>query len=299
MFFLVACLVGTPAAAIVASGLLAVGSGLFSTVGTGLWQHGAVVFLSLTAILVELQSSGRLSIRGTAIQAIACAAMLACRPTAAILVAVLGAWILVRSPRRAFMTMAAAAVCYLPWIAFHQTLYGNVFGPATVNRHMDKGLWHFGEVEPLLGVLASPSRGLLVYQPWVVLVFFSAILMVRRWTDASGSAQGAPGWLAFCLLTSAVHCTLIASWFDWTGGYCWGSRLLTDIIPLLGLATVPAIDALWPRPRGRSLILALGLLGAMAHVPCVYFGASEWNNQTNHKSDNWSWSNAPFLHHRG
>ena len=181
--------------------------------------------------------------------------------------------------------MAAAAVCYLPCVAFYHFLYGNVFGPATINGHMSKGLWHFGEIQPLLGVLASPSRGLLVYQPWVVLAGLSAIPMIRRRAAACGSAQGAPGWLAFCLAASAVHCIFIAAWHDWAGGYCWGSRLLTDILPLLGLACVPAIAALWPRPRARSLIVALGLLGALTHIPCVYLGAAEWNYETDHKGD--------------
>ena len=163
---------------------------------------------------------------------------------------------------------------------------------------MSKDLWHFGEILPLLGVLASPSRGLLVYQPWAVLAALSAVPLIRRKAVAAGFAQGAPGWLAFCLAASAVHCIFIASWFDWTGGHCWGSRLLTDILPLLGLASVPAIAALWPLPRARSFIVALGLLGALSHIPCVYLGASEWNDRTNHKSDNWSWSNAPFWHYR-
>ncbi len=298
LFFLTACRVGTPAAAAVASVLLAVSSGLFSTVGTGLWQHGGVVFWVLTALLVELQSSGRPSLRGTAIQGVACAALLACRPTAAILVAGLGAWILFRAPRRAFLTMAAAAVCYLPCVAFYHVVYGNILGPATINRHMSTELWHFGEIQPLVGVLASPSRGLLVYQPWVVLAALSAIPAIRRRAAAYGSAQGAPGWLAFCLAASAVHCIFIAAWFDWSGGYCWGSRLLTDILPLLGLACVPAIAALWPRPRARSLIVALGFLGALTHIPCVYMGAAEWNYETDHKGDLWSWSSAPFFHHR-
>ena len=190
LFFLAACRVGPPSAATVATAMLAVASGMFSTVGTGLWQHGAVVFWILAVLLVELRSSGHPLRGGTAVQAIGCAALLACRPTAVILVAGVGLWILARAPRRAIVTMFAAAVCYLPCMAFYHVLYGNVLGPASISTHMSKDLWHFGEIVPLLGVLASPSRGLLIYQPWAVLAALSAVPLIRRKAVAAGFAQG-------------------------------------------------------------------------------------------------------------
>ena len=194
--------------------------------------------------------------------------------------------------------MAAAAVCYLPCVAFYHVLYGNIFGPATINRHMSKDLWHFGEIQPLLGVLVSPSRGLLVYQPWVVLA-----APVRDPYDSPPGRRvrispGCPGMAR--ILPCRKRCPLHLH----RGVVRLGRRLLLGVAAPHGYpppawpGVVPAIAAAWPRPRARSLIVALGFLGALTHIPCVYMGAAEWNDQTDHKSDLWSWSNAPFFHHR-
>jgi hypothetical protein len=87
---------------------------------------------------------------------------------------------------------------------------------------------------------------------------------------------------------------MISAWHDWTGGDCWGSRMLTDIIPLLGLLAIPATITLWTSPRTRAVIFTLGLVGALAHFPCVYLSAASWNSTPEHAKDFWSWSRAPF-----
>jgi hypothetical protein len=274
---------------------MAVGSGLYTTVGLGLWQHGGIAFWMLAALLIELRSAGRPSLWGMAAQGIALAAMLMCRPTAALCVVSIGAWILLRSPRRAFLTAAVASAAYLPCLAMYELVYGNALGPSTVNGNMSGVYWHFGRLETMLGVLVCPGRGLFVYQPWAILAIISLFPRVRALARESGYRAGPDGWIGFCLILTAAHCFMISAWHDWTGGDCWGSRMLTDIVPLLGLLAIPATISLWKSPRTRTLIFALGLAGALAHFPCVYLGAASWNSAPGHTKDFWSWSHAPFL----
>ena len=54
LFFLIALRWPWPAAWI-STALLAIGSGLFTTVSMGLWQHGGIIFWSLTILLVEFR----------------------------------------------------------------------------------------------------------------------------------------------------------------------------------------------------------------------------------------------------
>ena len=298
LFFMAACCLGSTPAAMVATGLLAISSGLYTTVGLGLWQHGGVVFWILTALLVELRSSGRPTRLGTVIQGIACAGLLMCRPTAALLVAGLTIWIFLHSPRRALETLAVAAAAYLPCLLMYFMIYGNVFGPATINGNMSGEFWHPGRIETMAGVLVCPARGLFVYQPWAILAFLSLRPRTRALAVEFGYRPGPSGWIGFCLSITAAHCLVISAWHDWSGGDCWGSRLLTDILPLLGLACVPAIAALWSRPRARVVIVALGVVGALTHLPCAYMNAAAWNHVTDHTSDLWSWSHPPFLYWR-
>jgi hypothetical protein len=296
VFFLTASGLGSAWAAGTATLLLAISSSLYTTVGLGLWQHGGVVFWVLVALLVEFASNGAPNRKGSAVQGIACAGLLTCRPTAALLVAGLGIWIFLRSPRRALLTMAVAAVAFLPCMAVYESLYRNVLGPLTIPLAMTGARWHFGRIDRLVGVFVCPARGLFVYQPWVVLSLLAVIPVVRRLTSEKRLREAPSGWMAYCLIISAVHCVVVSAWFDWSGGYCWGSRLLTDIMPLLGLLCVPVLEWLGKRPQTRTIIVAVAVLGALTHFPCVYRNAASWNYVTDHERDLWSWSNAPFLY---
>ena len=221
--------------------------------------------------------------------------MLMCRPTAALCVVGVGTWTLLRSPRRAFLTAAVAMSAYLPCLVMNEMVYGNALGPSTIKGNISGVYWHFGRLETMLGVLVCPGRGLFVYQPWAILAIISLFPRIRALAQESGYRAGPDGWIGFCLILTAAHCFMISAWHDWTGGDCWGSRILTDIVPLLGLLAIPATITLWKSPRTRTLIFTLGLAGALAHFPCVYLGAASWNSATGHTKNFWSWSHAPFL----
>jgi hypothetical protein len=296
LFFLTASCLGSARAAGTATLLLAISSSLYTTVGLGLWQHGGVVFWLLAALLVEFASHGAPTKKGSAIQGIACAGLLTCRPTAALLVTGLGIWIFLRSPRRALFTMTVAAAAFLPCIAAYESLYGTVLGPLTIPLAMTGPRWHFGRIDRLVGVFICPARGLFVYQPWAVLFLLAFVPAVRRVYFEDKLRKAPSGWMVYCLIISAVHCVVVSAWFDWSGGYCWGSRLLTDIIPLLGLLCVPVLEWLGKRAQSRTIIVAVAVLGALTHLPCVYGNAATWNYVTDHDGDLWSWSNAPFLY---
>jgi hypothetical protein len=296
LFFLVACCLGLPVESAVMTALLAVSSALYTTVGLGLWQHGGITFWLLVCLLIELRCGGRPGSRGILAQGIACAGLLTCRPTAVLLVAGFGTWVLLRSPRRAFLLAAIAALAYSPCVAMYWWQYGNIFGPATINGNMSGEYWHFGRLSTMAGVLICPARGLFVYQPWAVLAILVCHPAIRARARTLGYRAAPSGWTAFCLAVITAHWLLISAWHDWSGGDCWGSRMMTDIIPLLGLICVPAIAPLWRSRRSRGLILALGVLGALTHLPCAYLGSAAWNYDASCSSNLWSWPHAPFLY---
>jgi hypothetical protein len=202
-----------------------------------------------------------------------------------------------RSPRRALVTAAIAAVAYLPWVALYQALYGNPLGPATIVMNAtQRGLWYFGRLKTLVGVLFSPARGLFVYQPWAILALAPLLPCVGRKADTSISPAAPRGWAGFCAVAIAIHAVLISSWHDWSGGWCWGSRLMTDVLPLLGLLCVTPIAALGSSRNGRRFLIGIGILGILPHIPGAFLGsATLWNAASDQANDLWSWSRAPFL----
>lgn len=293
LFFLVALQLGSPAAAAVTTLFLASGSRLLTTVGLGLWQHGGVTTWLLLVLLLEFRSAGSRGSMGMLVQGFGLGQMLACRPTAALLVGLFVLWVLIRSPRRAVALAVLALLAYAPWVAFYEFLYGNALGPSSIQGHTHSACWSFFHLWPMLGVLFSPGRGLFVYQPWGVLAVVTLFAWPRLRPDAP-SLHAPRGWIGFCAVSVALHVFMISAWWDWAGGYCWGSRLLTDILPLLGLLSVPTVAVLLKSGAGRGVLIALALAGLSVHLPCIFWSADRWQFAPDH--DHWSWANPPFLY---
>ncbi|APW62180.1 hypothetical protein [Paludisphaera borealis] len=293
LFFLTAARLGSASAAAVATLFLATGSGLFTTVGLGLWQHGGVVTWLLAALLVEFASRGEPGWRGSLLQGFALAQMLACRPTAGLLVGLFGLWVIVRSPRRGLIVGIAGAAALVPWVVYYELIYRSHLGPATVNTNVSAELWSFFRLWPTLGILFSPGRGIFVYQPWAVLAVAAALVWPRL-RRAPELVAGPKGWAAFCLIAVTLHVVLISAWWDWPGGYSYGSRLATDVVPLLGLLATPAVAVLLKRRAGVGLLAGLVAVGFLVHLPCVANEAHRWNHDK--PRNHWSWSRAPFFY---
>jgi hypothetical protein len=294
LFWLTALRLAEPLPALLTSGLLACASVMFSTVGQGLWQHGGVIFWALVALLVEFHARGRPSWRGALLQGVACGMMMSCRLSAALFVVPFGAWVLVRQPRRAFFVAGCAALAYLPWAALHLSIYGNLLGPST--GQMGAGNWEW-TADKLLGLLVSPARGLLIYQPWLLLAVLALpglrLLLPSR--NPGGAVPG--GWQGFCLVAVLLQVGLVAGWRCWWGGHCWGSRLLAEAVPLLALLCVRPVALLWRRRSGRQVVTGVAVLAFLVHAAGVYWEPC-WEARTGverHPEVLWSWSRPPFL----
>jgi hypothetical protein len=288
LFFLVALRIGPPPAAWLTAAFLATGSVVFSTLTQLLWQQTGVAIGVLVLLLVELRP--RVTWRGTAVQAVACAVMVACRPSAAMVLVPFWLWVVTRDWRRGLVLPLAALLAYAPWAATYWALYRALLGPSmTMLGHA----WTPAANVP--GVLVSPGRGLFVYQPWLLLVVLLVWKRVR--TDAERPLPR--GWYAFVLGATACHVALVGSWGMWWGGYCWGSRLAAEIVPVFGLLTVRPVAHLLKRWSGRSLLVLVALAGLAVHLPYTHGPAMLWNADhaiDNHPEHLWDWRNPPFLY---
>jgi hypothetical protein len=292
LFFVLALHLAPPGPALAATATLGVASGMFSTVAQSLWQHDGAILWSLVVLLVEFRPAGR---GGWMLQGLACAMMLACRLTAVAFLAPFGAWVLLRSPRRAAAIGCVAALAYLPWAGFYLAVYGSPLGPST--GQMAGMLWSAEVAAPLAGVLFSPGRGLVTYQPWVVLAPLALVPAVRDAAARRGCGDGPAGWAACCAAAIVGQVAIVSAWRCWWGGWCWGSRLVVEAVPLCALLCVRPIAVLWATGRGRLLVLSLAMLGALVQVPGVYDDPDRWNaaHAGGHARAVWSWSRAPFL----
>jgi hypothetical protein len=295
LFFLLALqLVDAGSAAWMAL-FLATGSGLCSTVGQALWQHGGVLFWMLLALLIEFRTWQRPTLPATLLQGVALAMMFACRLPSAVLIAAFGIWLLIREPRRAVFVGLAAVVAYVPWAWYYGTTYGHVLGPSIRQLSMFTGNWH----DTLIPLLFSTDHGLLVYQPWILLGIALVVPSVRRRLPAVPlDAPSGRYWL--CLAVIVSYLALIASWYCWWGGQCWGSRMVVETVPFFALLCLPSIAALRRLTWGRRVLWATAFVAGFVQLTGVYLKVDFRDTQpaligTANPEPPGSWKHWPFL----
>jgi drug/metabolite transporter superfamily protein YnfA len=124
-------------------------------------------------------------------------------------------------PSRLVATLMGAAIGIAPLLAYNDLAFGNSFeqgyGIKSFATPIQTGLY---------GLLASPSRGLLVYTPYLIFAFL-ALLRAWRWPgEVAGRLRGLSlAWLAALIL--------YATYSEWWGGRVFGSRFLDDFAPIL------------------------------------------------------------------
>ena len=108
----------------------------------------------------------------------------------------------------------------------------------------------------IAGQLFSPTRGLFVFSPFLLFLFFPLRLRgVAR--DRSARARG----LTLALGIAVACQVLLYAKTDWRIGYCWGPRWLTDLLPLLLWMLPPVVAALGAAGR---IVFALACCAAIA-----------------------------------
>lgn len=294
--FLIASELLPPLAAFVIAMAAAIASPAWSTLSRSLWSHDGLVVLVAAAIWLLV----RAECRGRRPPAVVLATLTSwatiVRPTGVLPVAVLGVYLLVRSRPAALRYACTAAVWMAGFGIWSRVTYGTFLPPYYTSHVAATGGLAF--VEGIAGTLVSPSRGLLVFCPWILWI---AWLLVRH-----RGAVRAPRWVAVAVPVILTQIVVVASSPKWWGGFSYGPRLMADILPWLLLLAVLALDASRRRgaARGKKSELVAGaalvILAVAMHAPgALSWRTHEWNALpialTRYDSRLWSWSDPQFL----
>jgi hypothetical protein len=278
LFFLVALRLSSLRVAATATLLLVMGSAVWTSMAAGLWQHGGVFLWSMIFFLAELLPSetgdGRRpgTFLALSIQGVAGTQLLLCRPTAALFVAFLNIWVLTRSRSRGLILGLLNVLGLLAVLGFNLWLFGDFRGGSTIRMQSAVGNWHL-TAESLLGILFSPARGLFVYQPWLLVLLPASLL------GQSGPwPKGRRRW-EFLPIAGLVlaHTLMIGAWQDWIGGWCWGSRILAETVPLWLLLGLSGLTWTLARPRGRIVLRGVLVLGFVIHAATAIVPPMRWH----------------------
>ena len=250
-------------AALASAALFALATPVPANAAQALWSFTGEIFCLALALFLALRARPLPTWAGAA-----AGLAFACRPTALIGAATVGAALLA-TDRRAATRFAAGLAAVLAAVCGAQlVLYGHplgAYGAMNTGRRMFNADFAGG----LEGVLASPSRGLLVFCPWVVLL---PLGLARR----KQSTGGLFAWALAGLAAVAATACLAASHILWWGGWSLGPRLTTEAAPFLALAALPLL-LIAGRPM-RVAFLALAAFAAVTQLLLAYApGARDWD----------------------
>jgi hypothetical protein len=250
----------------------ALGTQVWSTAALALWSDtwGILLLGVVVWMLLAHEVLGR-PLRG-AVLATLVAWMYIVRPTYALVVGGVGAYVFVRDRRSWWRYLVTgggwlAALALYSWIHYHRplpTFYGERF--LTFER-----FW-----KPLAAHVVSPNRGLLVYVPVVAFVLW---LLIRY-----AGALRHRGLLALAGLVIAAHLVVISGAVQWHAGMAYGPRYTTGIVPWLFVVAVLGVRAMLDCGRPSRGTLAAGTVLAALSIVIQYRGAHvlatwQWNLQ--------------------
>jgi len=101
------------------------------------------------------------------------------------------------------------------------------------------GFWGTPFWKGFFGNLISPSRGVLITAPVLLVALFGIVCLFIN----KDSSQRKYRYLYYCFALSFLfHLLLISKWTSWAGGFSFGNRLLIDALPFLCMLFIPAFD---------------------------------------------------------
>jgi hypothetical protein len=223
-----------------------------------LWQHGTGELLGavvLLAITVEP------SWRNVLVAGFATGLMAANRPPDAVLAAGFSLYALFWARKKVPVFALVAAVPVALTVVYNVWMIGNVFGGYGLVGATNTSFFFAGSM-PLgvAGLLLSPGKGLFVYAPFLL---FLPLLFRRSLADRRYLV------LTLCLAAAVIGQLLLYARTEWRGGYSWGPRYMTDMLPLLFWLLAPIFGSL--RLGSRRLFLAAAVFATAVQVIGAFF----------------------------
>ena len=239
LIFITALRTTDRARALVLAVVYGLGSCAWAVSSQTIWQQTVTQFFLVLGATLFLGAIDKALV--AALSGFAFGAALAVRATSAAVMLSAICFLCLRRPRSLVPFVLGASLVPLAMACYNLHYFGNplIFAQGLVGQSVatektgSPVLWQTPIWKGFIGLLISPSRGLLVFSPVFAL---SGWGMLRIWRD--------PRFVAFRPLTIAalVMMAIQCRWFDWWGGWTYGYRPWLDVMPLLTLFMLPVIE---------------------------------------------------------
>ena len=278
--------------------LFAFGTSAYSSASRGMWQHGPSMLLFLASILVfdRLEATGWKSVWACILLGFLTAFSFSVRPSNLIVIASLGILTLIKKGTYFLAFLVGAAIGLAPMIYFDLSIFGTILSPyyqMTMGGATQPFHWR-----PFLGLLISPSRGVLIFSP------FLAVVVLRFWPSVLKKHPISKLEIVLAALV-LIWIYGTAKFPNWWGGGSYGPRLLCETFPCLLVLLIPlAKDASFKAGMPQKALAAAFLVLGGVSVAIHFRGATSedvwrWNGVPvgiDHDPERaWAWHNIQFL----
>lgn len=270
--------------------LFAFATPAYSTGSRALWQHGPAMLVLALALYLLTRGRERPSLNPWSAVPLTLAFFI--RPLSGIwlVASAFYLWSCCRTRLRSWLLLAALTGA--PFVLHNWLVYGTPlqpyylrqqflpFSPASAPKFFSA----------LAGHLISPSRGLLIFSPFLAFSLVGMVLAIKR-----GWAVPLPRYLMAGL---AAH-WLVISWFaDWPAGHCYGPRYFSDVTPVFLFFLIPWFQARTKPAWAAAAFVALSLWSGFVHFRgAAHWDVYLWNADPRGASPEhaWDWKDPQFL----
>jgi len=283
MYLICRCFIN-PALSLIFTTIFTFGSSIASTMGTALWSINITAVLALWILLLLSRDYLQQIHLNPYLTGILLWFSFMNRPTISLFIILVFFYCLIQKGWNFTIKLGVSAL--IPLIGYLIFCYYE-FGqwiPPYYTQQIDFNINTF--LQRLNGILFSPSRGLFVFQPYLLLVIMGLLIWAKRLIKLLLV------WLSLLWIISLP--LLISSYFWWWGGYSYGSRLLTESLPgwlLLSVIVFSNAQNSAKKYIFKGLIyigIAFGIVGIFIHTTQGLYNenTSLWNSTPSVDSNN-------------
>ena len=273
---------------------LGLGTNYWAILSRTLWQHETVAFGIALALWAWLRPARDLTMRLAAFGGVGLALACMCRLQVAPLAGLMILWLGVRAGLKnalvsGFLVGAGVAAIFGAQYYWFGDPLGGFAAMQRValqpDAHGVTSSFSRTPWEGALGLLVSPSRGLLLFSPVVAVVAAGVHRSLRHDQDLR------LGWL---VAASAALFAEYAGYSVWWGGFTFGPRYMMDLLVPLAPAAAYGLEAVHARRWARGLAMAaLAWSMLVSAMGAFVYPYEQWNTNPEsvdtHHERLWQW----------
>jgi len=265
----------------------------FALISQALWQHGPVQLFLLLAVYmfasIIFEKQEKPDLKRTFLGGLFMGISVLTRPTAAlpviVLLVFLGCLILQNYSRKhllqfLILVVTGLILCFLFFIWYNKTYYLSIENQGYFNQLGRSWLSKFPE--GFLGMWISPSKGILTYSPVYLFSLLGAFVVFKRKNYKQDSLY------ITSIIIVLLHTLIVGRWKHWYGGWSFGYRMSSDILPFLTLLLVPYIKSDF-FDKTKNIFVALISISILVQIMGIVFFDGVWHAAYDKGFDETSW----------